>query len=54
MASEKLEVVDLTASQRKAQRQRSIAIALALAAFVVVMFAVTVIKMGPAILARPI
>jgi len=45
--------VTLTDSQRKAQRSRSLAIALALVAFVVIMYIVTVIKMGPAILDRP-
>ena len=38
--------------QRKAQRARSIAIALSLIAFVVVMYIVTIVKMGPEILDR--
>ena len=38
--------------QKKAQRSRSVAIALALIAFVVIMYVVTLVKMGPAILDR--
>lgn len=45
--------VKLTETQRKARRSRSIAIALALAAFVVIMYVVTLVKMGPGILDRP-
>src|SRR5690606_4014767 len=45
--------VKLTDAQRKAQRSRSIAIALALIAFVIVMYVVTIAKMGPGILDRP-
>lgn len=45
--------VQLTEAQKKARRSRSVAIALALAAFVVVMYVVTLVKMGPGILDRP-
>lgn len=45
--------IALTKSQKKAQRNRSIAIGLALVAFVVVIYIVTLVKMGPAILYRP-
>lgn len=45
--------VTLTEAQKKARRSRSIAIALALVAFVAVMYIVTIVKMGPAILDRP-
>ena len=48
------ERVTLTDAQKKARRSRAIAIALALAAFVVVMYIVTIVKMGPAILSRPL
>lgn len=41
-----------TARQKKAQRARSIAIALSLIGFVVVMYVVTIVKMGPGILDR--
>lgn len=44
--------VKLTEAQKKARRSRSIAIALALAGFVIVMYLVTVVKMGPDILNR--
>jgi hypothetical protein len=43
----------LTEEQMRRRRGRSIAIALALAAFVVLIFAVTLVK-GPAVLIRPL
>ena len=46
--------VNLTEAQRKARRNRSIAIAIALAAFVVIMYVVTIVKMGPALFDRPL
>lgn len=46
--------VRLTEAQRKRQRSRSVAIALVLAALVVLFYVVTVVKMGPAILNRPL
>lgn len=52
MTNEKPELVELTEAQRKARRGRSIAIALALAAFVVIMYILTVVRMGPAVLDR--
>ena len=48
------ETVELTEAQQKARRKRSIAIALCLAAFVVIFYVVTVIKLGPDVLNRPI
>lgn len=45
--------ISLTDSQKKARRGRSVALALALVAFVVIIYVVTVVKMGPAILDRP-
>lgn len=45
--------VSLTDSQKKARRSRSVAIALALVAFVVIIYVVTIVKMGPSILDRP-
>jgi hypothetical protein len=45
--------ITLTEQQRHARRTRSIAIALALGVFVVVMFAVTMVKLGSAVLTRP-
>ncbi|MBX3529186.1 MAG: hypothetical protein KF849_01180 [Rhizobiaceae bacterium] len=52
MADNKPELVELTDTQRKAQRRRSIAIALALVAFIVVIYVLTIVRMGPAILER--
>jgi hypothetical protein len=45
--------VRLTEQQLRARRARSIAIALALGAFVVVIFLVTIVRLGPAALTRP-
>ncbi len=46
--------VKLTEAQRKARRNRSIAIGVALVAFVVIMYVVTIVKMGPAVFNRPL
>jgi len=46
--------IELTDAQQKARRKRSVAIALCLAAFVVIFYAVTVIKLGPDVLNRPL
>ncbi len=43
----------LTAEQKRRRRGRSIAIALALLAFVVLIFAVTLVK-GPGVMVRPL
>jgi hypothetical protein len=45
--------VTLTSEQRRARRTRSIAIALALGAFVAVIFAVTIVRLGSGALMRP-
>jgi len=45
--------IRLTAEQLRARRARSIAIALALAAFVVVIFAVTIVRLGSHVLTGP-
>lgn len=47
-----IERVELTEKQAKARKGRSIALALLLVAFVVIVYAVTVIKIGPDILNR--
>ena len=44
----------LTEQQKRLRRARSIAIALALAAFVVVIYLVTIVKLGPNVLVRPL
>ena len=45
--------IRLTEQQLRARRSRSIAIALALGAFVVVIFVVTLVKLGANVLTRP-
>ncbi|WP_047143880.1 hypothetical protein [Aquamicrobium sp. LC103] len=45
--------VNLTDAQKKARRNRNIAIGLALAAMVVIFYLITIIKLGPGILERP-
>jgi hypothetical protein len=47
------EGIRLTEQQLRAQRHRSIAIALALGAFVIVIFVVTLVKLGGNVLTRP-
>jgi len=44
----------LTEEQKRRRRARSIAIALALGAFVIVIYLVTVVKLGPDVLRRPL
>ena len=45
--------IRLTPEQLRARRARSIAIALALGAFVVVVFLVTLVRLGSGVLTRP-
>jgi hypothetical protein len=45
--------IRLTEQQLRARRSRSIAIALALGAFVVLIFVVTLVKLGGNVLTRP-
>lgn len=47
------EGVRLTPEQEKSRRQRNVAIALAIGAFVVLFYVVTIVKLGPAALPRP-
>lgn len=44
----------LTEEQRRRRRNRSIALGLVLAALAVLFYAVTVVKLGPGVLNRPI
>jgi hypothetical protein len=44
----------LTEEQRRRRRARSIAIALALGAFVLLVYFVTIVKLGPGVLNRPL
>jgi hypothetical protein len=47
------EGITLTEQQLRARRARSIAIALALGAFAIVIFVVTIVKLGGNVLTRP-
>lgn len=49
-----IETVKPTEAQQKARRSRNIAIALALAAFVVLVYVVSIVKLGSAVLDRPL
>ena len=51
--TEVAETIRLTDEQKKRQRTRSVAIAFALAALVGIFYAITIVKMGPGILNRP-
>lgn len=46
--------VTLTDEQKKKRRSRSVAIALVLAALVVLFYVVTIIKLGPGVMNRPL
>lgn len=48
-----LELIKQTEKQKKAQRSRSVALGFALAAFVLIVYVATWIKLGPAVLVRP-
>lgn len=52
--TEIVEKVQLTEEQTKRRNKRSVAIALALAALVVLFYAITMVKMGPEVLNRPL
>ena len=51
---ERPDTVELTESQKKARRNRSVALGIVLAALVVIFYAVTVLKLGPNLLNRPL
>jgi high-affinity K+ transport system ATPase subunit B len=44
----------LTEEQRRRRRNRSIALGLVLAALTLLFYAVTIVKLGPAIMSRPL
>lgn len=52
--NENSDFVELTPQQKKMRRARNIAIGVALAAFVAIIYAVTVAKLGVNVLKRPI
>ncbi len=43
----------LTAEQKRRRRARSVAIALALGVLVVLFYAITIVKLGPGVVTRP-
>lgn len=49
-----LETIELTDKQKKARKARSIALAICLVLFVALVYAVTVLKFGPALMERAI
>ncbi|WP_394690283.1 hypothetical protein [Hoeflea sp.] len=49
-----MDQVELTEQQKKARRSRSVAIAVVLALLVILFYAVTIVKIGPSILNRPL
>lgn len=46
--------MDLTPEEKRKRRQRNVALALALAAFVALVYAVTVVKLGINVMNRPL
>ncbi len=46
--------VNLTSAQQKSRRARNIAIGLALGLFALLFYAVTIVKLGPGVLSRPL
>ncbi len=48
------EGIRLTPQQEKSRRQRNVAIGLAIGFFVVLFYVVTIVKLGPAVLDRPL
>jgi hypothetical protein len=48
-----MDQVELTEQQKKARRSRSVALAVVLAVLVIIFYAVTIVKIGPQILNRP-
>ncbi|MCO5063224.1 MAG: hypothetical protein M9924_02295 [Rhizobiaceae bacterium] len=51
--ADKLETIKPTEAQLKARRNRNIAIAIALALFVVLVYVTSIVRLGPALLNRP-
>jgi hypothetical protein len=49
-----IETVEITETERKARRSRSVAIGIALAVLVAAFYAITVLKLGSAVLNRPL
>ncbi|MCU0831838.1 MAG: hypothetical protein MUC58_10085 [Rhizobiaceae bacterium] len=49
-----IETVEITEAEKKARKSRSVAIAVALAVLVGAFYAITVLKLGSAVLNRPL
>jgi hypothetical protein len=54
MIPDKPEGIRLTTAQEKSRRQRNLAIGLAIGFFVLLVYVVTIVKLGPAVLDRPL
>ena len=54
MAKPKPDGIVLSTEQRRRRRTRSIVLALVLAGFAILFYAVTIVKLGPQVLNRPI
>jgi len=54
MMAEDPEGIVLTEEQKRRQRARSVAIALTLGALVILFYLVTIVKLGPGVLNRPL
>ena len=54
MSERKDDGILLSAEQKRRQRARSIAIALSLGALVLLFYLVTIVKLGPGVLNRPL
>jgi predicted nucleic acid-binding Zn ribbon protein len=54
MADDREPGIVLTEEQKRRRRARSIAIALTLAALVVLFYVVTIVKLGPRVMVRPL
>jgi hypothetical protein len=52
--ADRTEYVRLTPEEQKRRRKRSLALALTLAAFCILLFAITLVKLGPGVLQRPL
>ncbi|MGO9234207.1 MAG: hypothetical protein ACLP4V_09050 [Methylocella sp.] len=51
---DKMRGLVLTPEQQKSRRQRNVAIALAVGCFVLLFYVVTIAKLGPGVLSRPL
>ena len=51
---DRIDYVRLTPEEQKRRRRRSVALALTLAAFCILLVAITLAKLGPGVLQRPL